>query len=176
MAPRRKDPLAALLRRAQPEGIWRVQEQLLRTRMSVPEDQFPGLWILRVEPAFELPARLIVEDADHASQHIHAVAASSHDAQSADVVVVAEDVMLAEPEPLASQLGQPVQQRISATDVTRHRVCPWNVPDHIGMDQRRDSFKVSGAEGICCATVGRGVRVLNVIHGENVQAVCPAEQ
>ena len=72
-----------------------------------------------VEPALDLAAVLIVENADYTTLHINARSPCAHQAKGAHVLVVAEHIVLAEPESLCSHLGEPHKERIPG---------PWMSP------------------------------------------------
>ena len=131
---------------------------------SVPEDGVPGDGVFRVEPSFDLVPVSVVEDADYAGLHVHAIASSAHDAQGAHVVVVAEDVVLAQPESLGPQLTEPLQEPIPSEDVACNCMRAWNVPDDGRINKRSEQFLVAGSERVSRAAVGDCVRMFGPLH------------
>src|SRR5438874_2035355 len=132
------------------------------------EDLRPGGAVFRVEPTFEHLAVAIVEHADDARLHIDAGASCAHLAQGAHVVVVAEHVVLLEPEPHLPHLAQPRDERILAAYVSRHRVRTRDVPYDIRGDEGAKRGVIARSEGVCCPTVRAGVGVLGA-HGRNTR-------
>ena len=74
-----------------------------------PRDAVPCGRVVRVEPPLGLPAIAEVEDAHDAGLDPHSVPARAHVAQRAHVVVVAEDVVLAQGEPERAEPREPLE-------------------------------------------------------------------
>ena len=68
------------------------------------EDFFPGHRVFRIEPALKLPSFSEVEDADNPRLQVNFTALHTHDAESTQVLVITEYVVLSEPEPLCEKL------------------------------------------------------------------------
>jgi hypothetical protein len=60
------------------------------------KDCLPRRWILRLEPAFNLLAVFVVEDADDAGGNFEAVLPHTHHAKCANMIVVTEHIMFFE--------------------------------------------------------------------------------
>ena len=101
-----------------------------------------------------------MEDADDRRLYVDSSASCAHDAQRAHVLVVAEHVMLPEPEPQSSRSAQPRYERIPAPYVPCHRVVTWNVPDDIRIDEGFKRGLIVRPERVRGPTICAGVRVL----------------
>jgi hypothetical protein len=119
-----------------------------------------------MEPALELLSAAVVEDAHHAGLNLDASTPCAHDAERADVLVVAEDVVLGEPKAVCSQLAEPRHDLVSTLKVSRHRACTGEVPNHIGGEKASQGVRIGRPEGFCRAAICEGVRMLTA-HGRN---------
>ena len=81
-----------------------------------------------MEPPFNLSPVAVVEDADNSCLYIYAVSSCAHDAQRAHVLVIAENVVLAEPETFRPQLIEPGKKCVASVDISCHGVSARNVP------------------------------------------------
>src|ERR1700730_577478 len=111
------------------EARRKSQVRLLR------EDLIPDGRVLWIEPALELPSLAVVEDAHHARLHIDTGTPRAHGAQRADMLVVAEDVVLGEPEAPCPSFGEPRHESLTSPNLTRHGVRSGHVPDNIVGDK-----------------------------------------
>ena len=59
-----------------------------------------------------------MEDAQHARLHVDTAALRAHDAQRADMLVVAEDIVVGEPEALCPHPGEPSAELITPPNVS----------------------------------------------------------
>jgi hypothetical protein len=112
----------------QPDHLLAVQ-QLLR------EDLIPGSGVLWIEPAFELLSVTVVEDAHHARLHINTATSRAHEAQRTDMLVVAEYIVLGEPEARCLQPAEPRDELITPSKLPRHRVRTRDVPDNVACEK-----------------------------------------
>lgn len=74
--------------------------------------------------------------------------------------VVAEHIVLPQPEARAGQPGQPLEEGIPTTDLAGARVATRDVPHDIGVDELGGRREVARSEGIRRPAVGGRVRML----------------
>lgn len=112
------------------------------------EDLVPRVWVFGIEPALELLPIAVVKDAHHPRPHVDTTTLRAHDAQRADMLIVAEDIMLDEPEALRPQPAEPCDEVVTAPYCSGHWVSTRDVPDN-----------VDGNEGGECEGIVRPKRV-----------------
>jgi len=117
-----------------------------------------------MEPPFNLSPVPVVEDADDSCLYIHALASCAHRGQRAHVLVVAENVVLAEPEPSGPQPIEPRKKRVASVDVSCHDVSARDVPDHSGVDKRSQQGFVARSERISRTAIRDCIRMLVAPH------------
>src|SRR5438552_18958263 len=99
-----------------------------------------------MEPPFNLSPVAVVQDADDSCLYIHAFSSCAHDAQLAHMLVVAENVVLAEPKPFGPQPIEPRKKCVAPVDLSCHGVSTRNVPHLRCVDERRHARSTAPLE------------------------------
>jgi hypothetical protein len=126
------------------------------------KDLVPGGGILWIEPAFELLSVAVVEDADHPRLHVDAGTSRTHVAHRTDVVVVAENIVLGQPEALCRQPAEPRDELLTSSNLSCHRVRTGDVPHNVGCDKSFERGEISRPEGVRGAAIGERIGMFTV--------------
>src|SRR6476660_6209939 len=109
-----------------------------------------------MKPPLSLLAGPIVEDADDPGSHVESFASSAHDAERAHVFIVAEDVVLFEPEALR-EATEPLEQRVEPADLARQWVVSRHVPHDVCGDELPQRVAIARSKSLRSPPVRSGV-------------------
>src|SRR5664279_4189892 len=124
------------------------------------KDRVPRGHVVGVEPTLDLPSVAIREDAHHAGGDRYLRTSRSYLAKRAHMRVVAEHVVLPQPEANCAELAEEADQGIAPTNVTGKRMCARDVPHDVGVDKLFNGRQIVGAKSVNGLPIDGGIRVL----------------
>src|SRR5665213_1564214 len=124
------------------------------------KDRVPREHVVGVEPPLDLPPVAEVKNADHPRADRDLRTGCAHLAQRAHMRVVAEHVVLAQPEPKCAELAEEVDQRSAPPKITGKRMRARDVPHDIVVDKGFDRGQITGAKGCRRLPIRGGVSML----------------